>query len=244
MDDDQLPQALGEIMREQDRAQDPRLDRLARGEISDTERAELEAAAASDPALAAALALYAPLSPEVRGRLVETARRSARPPARLFTLPRLSGMAALAAAAVVAALALLPGAPPLPSYALHARAGDAEWRGAEAPRSHAVRADSEIQLVLQPDHPVESTIEARLFVIAGGTSARSPASFEISRDGAVRWRGRADAIAPGRSGPVTLVAVVGRAGHLPDEAPSATHTGEAWQSMSLRVEIRPAIETP
>jgi len=41
---------------------------------------------------------------------------------------------------------------PLPHYALHARAGDAEWRG-ETPTNQVLRSDSLMEIVLTPDHP-------------------------------------------------------------------------------------------
>jgi hypothetical protein len=218
-------------MKEEQQQLDPRLERLALGELSAEERRKLDEDAKSDPELASAIALYAPLSAESRARLA----REVKAPARVIPLRRIVAAASIAAAAAVAgALWLQIDRGPVPRYALAARAGDVELRGeAPAPQERTLRADSMIEIVLAPEVPADE-VDAKLYIREGGELVPSSASAQISEDGAVRWVGRAETLAGGRIGPVTFVAKVGRAGESPG----------AWQAMTLEVEIRAAGGAP
>jgi hypothetical protein len=225
MSDDPLAEAVASVMREEQI--DPRLERLARGELSDAERRTLEEEAKSNAELAQAMALHAPLSSEYRQKLAATVRP------KVIPLRRIVAIASLAAAAAVGGIVVLQPEPEMPAYALNARASDAEWRG-EAPRKREVRSDSTIEIVLTPATPVPGKVAAKLFVLENGALQEVAVRAQISDDGAVRWLDRADTISGGRTGPVTLVAKVGR----------ADDPERAWQSMTLDAEIRAAGVAP
>jgi hypothetical protein len=196
-DEDPLAIALGELMREQDKI-DPRLEKHARGELSAAEREALFEEAKNDPRLALAVQLYTPLSSQTIDRL-----STIRPPARVRWL-RVVVPVLAAAAAIVIAFLMFPGGDELPAYTLRARAGDAEFRGAAATKN-VLRADSELEVVLTPAEPVRTAVEAQLLVEGEASSARP----EISKDGAVRFRGRVDELVGARTGTTTLRFVVG-----------------------------------
>lgn len=73
-DDDPFLDALAELARAERTPPDPRLEALAAGALSADDEAALRAEAADDPALAAAVALYAPLGDESRDRFTAAAR--------------------------------------------------------------------------------------------------------------------------------------------------------------------------
>jgi hypothetical protein len=226
-DDEAMAKALGEIMMEQDERIDPRLELYAQGRLSADEKRELEERAKHDPLLAAALELHRPLAPAFKEQLKVTAMNAPRAKVLQLRKPAIALMAAAAAAAVT--FLLIDRQPEVaPRYALVAKAGDAEWRGeVAAVAKKETRADSEISLVLRPEKPVEGAIEASLFVVKDGQKARSPVAAEVSADGAARWIGRADELSGGRTGTVTLIAEIGRAGEQP------------WQSSAIDVLIQP-----
>lgn len=241
-EEDEIAGALGKIMIEREKSFEPSLERYAAGQLSDDERAALELRAASDPELARALEAHRPLSPEFHARLGAAVKSAlderpsdsvASHQSNLRVLraraPVIAAVLAAAAAALFFVIAKPTTSANAPRYTLVARAGDAEWRGEHAvqPERHVVREDSLLELILRPDHPAETHVEAALYVVQNGQRTRSSVPAEISRDGAVRFLARANELSGTRTGTVTFVLEVGEAG------------GDTWQSSSLEVLIRP-----
>lgn len=213
-DEEALAQAVATRMKEEDEAMDPRLERYARGELSEAERFALLRESADDPELAAQVELFAPLSSSLLDRVRPRPSRRRRARASVAV-----GAVALAAAASVALLLGLDPKAALPTYSFEVRAGDARFRSDEKALAagddvRVVRSDSMVELRLIPAEPVERAVEARLFVKVGETLFPSPIAPEISKEGSVRFRARAGALAGVDRGRVTLVAVVGRSGPL------------------------------
>lgn len=213
MSDESLEAEVARVMAAEDAALDPRLEAYARGTLDETSRRELEARAATDPALAAALVLFAPLDERL---LAATAARvdvavQDRPTPTRRVWRRRAGAAAAAIAAGLLALVLSGRGDeaPLPGYTLRARTGDAMLRSSTAAGAR-VRADSMIEVVLVPDAAVEGPVVGALFVRRDGAWQRSGVPPERSEDGALRWRGTAQALTGSVEGSVALWPSVAR----------------------------------
>lgn len=237
-DEDLFAQAIAAAMLEEE-ADDDRWVRLAEGRLSASERAELEAAATSDPDIAARLALYAPSSPLEQQVLVARAERAQRRPVARWVA---SGSAAMAAAAALA-LWIAP-APADNLFAYHAehQLGDAPTRGASAAPLAPVHPRSLLELRLRPERAVSGPLEARVYRLAAGSLEPLDLSPELSEHGAARVRVQAGVVAS--DGPARLVLVVARPGHLP--APDALRdalelqpspSGTGWSATSLAVSL-------
>lgn len=240
MADDDLGRRIGEHLKAETKEIDARLERYARGELDDDERAALESSGRDDPHLAEALALHAPLSDELRSRLAWQAMQSVRTSKRRRRFAIATGAAAVLAAAAAFFL-LFRGdlAPPLPEFAAVVEIGDLEWRGEPQGIPQSVAVDAPVTILLRPARSVSGDIEAALWVRSVGGVFRSPAAAEKSPDGAVRWVGTVDALARGQTGVMTFIAIVGRAGTLPDEEQiGAASAGEGWRAFSVTVDTR------
>lgn len=149
------------------------------------------------------------------------------------------------AAAAAAALWLAPsGGAPLPDYALHGTSGDALLRsGAGALPPHAaprLRADSLLELRMQPAEPVSGSVTAQLWVKGESEAGyeRTPAKPQIATSGAIRWRGAANVLLGGRTGPLELLVVVGRPDLVSatDAHPAPTADGVVQAQVQIHVE--------
>lgn len=243
MSDDPLLDAVGAAMNEEETAIDAQLEKYAHGTLSAEERAVLDKRIADDPEFAQKAELFAALSADTHQKLRSIATAASAPPAKPRVWPRVFAGSSVVLALAAAAILYVQSAPqiaPLPSYALRARAGDAEFRSEAAPESRTVRADSQVEIVLTPSERVTGELQTALFVRVDGKSLVPPVTPEISQDGAVRWRGRADQMGMTDRGEVQWIAIVGRRGTLPDADEAArAKTGNGWQAATLEVLIRP-----
>lgn len=213
MSDESLEAEVARVMAAEDRALDPRLEAYARGTLDEASRLELEARAASDPALAEALVLFAPLDERALAAVaaradVRVADRSA-PPRRMWRRRALAVASAIAAGWLVLLFMGRGDQGALPGYTLRVRAGEAVVRSSTVAGAR-VRADSMIEVVLVPDTAVEGTSVGALFVRHEGVWQRSALAPERSDDGALRWHGTAQAVTGVGEGTVALWPVVGR----------------------------------
>lgn len=232
----------------QDRLADPRWDALARGELSEEERAALAALADEDPALRGAPELFDPLGAEHEDRFLAAIRgEMAAAPSEKEGAPAEKEAPARAAAPVVSLderrtsrrrwaagvsttlalaaagalwIATRPGSggAPLPAYAL-AVTGERDTR-ADVPAPAVLSPGARVTLVLRPAAPAEGPLEARAFLVQRAAEIALDVSVEVSEDGAVRMVGRAPAGAALATGEAEVVAVIGRRGAL--GAPGAT----------------------
>jgi len=263
MNDDSLLRQLAGAARERTAEErerlDERWDRLAAGELSPEEEAELRAQAATSSAGREALAAFTPLGAEFEARMARLAGvgRAAAPAAPTEpvepagkTLPFRRRRAGLglgvglaAAAAIAAGLALGLARPaPFPLYQGSPLGGGSQTvRDPEAPRSFSP--GETLVWTLQPPTPVGETVEARAF-LAGPKGELRPwaATVQASAQGAVQIAGNLPRkLAPG---PWTLWVVVGRNGKLPDAGELSRHTGEAtprarnWMALQKTLQIQ------
>lgn len=227
MTDEPLMRALGEAEREAQEVPE-RWRRLATGEASPQEVAALEAEAARDPEVARLLARFSPFSAAEDEALVAALVTTTRPrrPARLRWA--VGGVALAAAAAALLTVALPRGAG-LPAYQLEASTPDLERRGdaptAGLPRHHP---DSALSLILRPEARVEGPVAVQAFLLMDGAAQPLDARWEV-KDGAARLDGRVGDLLPGRSGPLTLLAVVRPADAPPVSADALMAALEAEQ---------------
>lgn len=239
MDESDLGQRIGEHMKAEEKEIDPRLEGYAHGELGDEERAALESEAVRDPELARALTLHAPLSAEFRARLQSQSLRSIRTATRLRRRATTAGVVGALAAAAAVAFLLRPRPEALPDFAATIEVGDKEWRGQQQAHQNAADLDTPVSILLRPERAVSGQVDAALWVRTTDTIFRSPVAAERSPDGAVRWVGTAGSMASGRTGAVTLIAVVGRAGALPAEKSVVAQRGdEGWRSFWIAVDVR------
>lgn len=248
--DEALLGRLAATLREDDAAIDPRLDALCGGTISDADRAALEADAANDPALAAALEAFRPLDEAhhaaVTDRILGLASAKApatsepsRPAVPLIPLTRarrssmttiVPVVGALAVAAAVALYVGRAGSPTLPGYELVV-AGDRALRGGDAaPEPIAQLApDSRFELVLRPSSATQAQVELRAFLVRGDAAQPWNVTPEISAEGAVRIQGRVDALFPPGAGEWGVLLIVGPRGEVDVDAARAArlYAGEA-----------------
>ena len=233
--------AMADLIRAESANPDPRLERLARDELTEAETAQLYEDAARDPELARQVQLHAPMPDRVKERLYEVAAAGLRPrrPRRWWW----TGAGSLALAAAAASFFLMMASPAsLPEYVFKAQGQDVMFRGAagEAGASRTLRADSKLALILRPKVKVDD-VQGRLFVMANGVIRASSVVPEHSPDGAFRWRGTAEELTGLPAGEATLVAVVARPGSLPlsRELAAKSNRGPGWQAAAVHVLIRP-----
>jgi hypothetical protein len=239
MAESDLGRMIGEHMRADDNELDPRLEGYAHGEIGDEERAALEAEAARNPERARALSLHAPLSGEFRARLQAQSLRSVRTAPRLRRRATTIGVVGALAAAAAIVFFLRPRPEGLPAFAAAIEVGDQEWRGQQQPRRRAAHMDTPVSILLRPERAVSGQVDAALWVRTADATFRSPVAAQRSADGAVRWVGTAGSMASGRTGAMTFIAVVGRAGALPAaESVIAQRGDESWRSFWIALDVR------
>lgn len=191
-DDDTLLAALATHARE--RPPDACLDALLDGTLSAAERADLLAEGEHDPALAAGIGIFTPLDEAAMDRMSEhllanvigaesdDAEAPAEEPAEAapteakvlaFTPKRRWWIAApvLAAAAAIAFFVMRPSVSILPPYTAEVVGGDLEHRGEDKTplKARVLRADSRLQVSLQPPTTHAHAIEVHAFVHDGET---------------------------------------------------------------------------
>lgn len=210
-DDDDLLNALGGLLGEQD-AEDALLQAaLESGEAVD----------GVDPALLAALA---PLDERELGDI----QAQVRPQRDVLPFRRWWVAAVpLAAAAAAAVFLLRPTAPALPRYELTVRSQGAQvWRSGEAAPSGrpSFREGTRFDFVLRPAARVEGEVELRAVRVRG--EARTDWEPNVDRDpsGALRITGTVGPDLPAEPGGWTLVFEVGR-------------PGEAGQRFEVAIEV-------
>jgi hypothetical protein len=252
MNEDRLLRDLGHVAKEEEEAEQARLDerwdRLAAGTLTAEEELELRALSESSPEAREAWAAFRPLGPEFQARVVEKISRKRR--GRVLPFPpavRIGGwVTAAAAAAAVVVVLLRPSAPlpALPGYQIAVSAGASEMRGEQEETVQLAPGDQP-EVILRPDTAVTEgkSLEARCFLVRGGEQRRMEVvqgRFEPS--GAVKLKvSIARDLQPG---PWTLWAVVGRPGDLPDPAelrsPSAKDEVRRrnWVAVSQDVRIQ------
>lgn len=211
MEEEDLLARIGAHAREEG-ADDAVWERVARGEATAEELAELERRAEGDPDVAAMLAATRPLGARSEARIAE---RLAPPPAQagVVAIRRDLGRRALAyvgplalAAAVI--LYLVAGrhtrsadeGPELPVYAVTAL-GQQAMRGPAEPatRLHLkTGADAGFEIVARPETAAAERIVAYAFVIGEGEPSPLDAKVEIAPEGSVRIRGTARALTGAR----------------------------------------------
>lgn len=199
--------------------------RLAEGAASASEIATLQAEAQQDAQAALLWDRFRPLDAVDEQGIAEamlTHQRSSR------RGPSLWLGAGIAAAAAVAAFAWvgLPNETALPGYGLEASTPDIGYRGGrpavgDVPRHHP---DSALSLIVRPETPVAAPIAVQAFALVQDRAILLRATWELSPSGAARLDAQVSDLLPGRSGLLTLVAVV-----RPADAPPIS-SQRLWQA--------------
>ena len=214
MKDEELMDALGETAR--DRELDPRWEKLAAGELSDEELAELRADAGEE---AAALeAAFAPLEEDDHADFVSAILGADAQPAPVASVdPRpkrvpesrgargrrisrrgfLVGATAIGLAAAIALAVWVPqSTPALPEYAASVHGGARTQRGGDTPEGR-FRADDRVELRLRPSTETAIPVHAAVFRSRrDGASERVSLPIEVAASGAVRMSARASELLP------------------------------------------------
>jgi hypothetical protein len=250
MNGDDLLTQLAKAKREEDAsADDPRWEKLARGELSAAEDAELRARAETEPEVALLYEAYRPLSAQVKERIA--ARIASAPKSSVVVLRPWRRIAVivlpLAAAAAFVVAARRP-QPELdarsPSYTLEASRGDRAQRSAHetAPGPIALQRDSTLELVLRPSTPSSVPVTVRAFLVQGEDARAWSPPIQRSADGAARIAGKASELGL-QSGTWDLAFALGNADAVPSDpsaiaralrAPSSAHR---WQLLTTRVTV-------
>ncbi len=218
-ENDALASALADHARA-DREADPRWQALAEGRAS---AAEAEALAREDPAR---FERYRPFEDADDDALLDGALGAlaghasaggadevAGPLARIIRPARwrkaVYVIAPLALAAGLAFIVLRPGgsSPALPSYRLVDTSGDRATRSEEAAR--VVTPDARLRWILRPANPVQPIVDARAFVVDGDRRIPLELDFEGAPGGALRADAPVGEALPDRTGPVSLLIVIG-----------------------------------
>lgn len=207
MSEDRLLETIGRSAREEQK-DDARFERLARGDAD----AELERAAADDPAMAIRLAGSRPLDDatidRITARTLAVAKKA--PAAKVVPVWRrrlvtLAGPLALAAAMLVyVGVQRGPGGPELPEYSVTAT-GEQAMRGPAQPherdparasarlrlsRNARDARDARFELLLRPATAPEGKVVAYAFTFGPGPEpVPLDAKVEIAPDGPVRMSG-------------------------------------------------------
>jgi hypothetical protein len=239
MSEPSLADAVGAYVAEDEAGWDPRLERLAHGELSPAERAALERDAASDPELAPAVAAFTPPSEESLQELDRIAHRSLRG-RRARVIPLFMTLPVAAAIA----LSLWPSPQALPPMTLTVQAGDRPLREATLePQSLSLAGDSEIIISLRPEVTIEGALHTAVYATRGTRTWRVDAPVEVADTGAARLRARAEDLLGAAPGPGAVTLVVSRPGAGPsvaqlDAAGDGLRSGPGWQAARIQVVLR------
>jgi hypothetical protein len=234
-------------------ADDPVWERLASGELTAAEDAELRQRAAADPGVAALYEAYRPLEASTKERIARNALEQLQPaPQRAVWWRRAAMVAAPTAAAAAVAIVLMRAAAPsgpgaaVPAYALVVTGGDRATRsGGALPDSTPIELHrgSRLEIVLRPSTPAAGPVVVNAFLVRGSEARAWTLPMERSTDGAVRITGEAGALLAVPAGTWDLTFVVGREGAVtadPSEVARAARSGAGaheWQLLQRRVEL-------
>jgi hypothetical protein len=259
MSDDLWLRELAQVDREKQAEDrhllDERWDRLASGELSPDEEAELRALAATSGEARAAYEAFRPLGPDFQASVVRAIREQGfappvKPPARLLPFRRravhFAGWAAVAASAAAMMVLLVRPPAPLPEYGFPTVAGVQTMRGEEPdPAKVPVLVPGTFHVVLTPE--VETSgkgLEARCILVRGQDLRPLEVSSQIDQQkGAVKMEGSIDRDIP--PGTWTLWAIVGRRGKLPDPTDLQQRSARAkvvqrdWVAVPKEIRIQP-----
>lgn len=255
MEGDDLLQELGHHVRGEMAAapaDDPVWERLARGELSPAEDAQLRERAAADPEVATLYEAFRPLDGAARKRIAARVDAGLRPP-RVIAWRRaalLAGPLAVAAAVVlVVSVRLRQPAQPLtlvPEYSLALSGGDRATRsGTPAPSGPVeLHRSSSLEIVLRPATAVSHPTVVRAFLLQGADVRPWDVVMDRSSDGAVRIAGQAGALLTGvPAGSWDLVFTVAPEGSAqpdPGEVARAVHgegSAHSWQLLDARIRL-------
>ncbi|MEO1234112.1 MAG: hypothetical protein AAFZ18_34980 [Myxococcota bacterium] len=246
---DDFAREVGRLMQEDHEVElDPRLERLAAGELDPAARAALEREAESNPDLADALELFRPSTEAELATRLATATE-ARDAAPVVHLPFRAKVGAVAAAAAAAVVWVLPPTPPssLPPMTLEVTLGDRDQRGDAKATATIVDPGAEVQLVLRPDRAVATPVEAALYVQDETGRRRAPVDIRIAESGAVRVRHPVGQLGVGR---LTVALAVARRDHLPtptalfEGMKEGTAEGANWRASGISIEVRSSRAPP
>jgi hypothetical protein len=257
MNSDDLLGALGRVAREEAEAEDPRWERLARGELTAAEEAELRKQAETDPEIAMRYEAYRPLDREARERIV--ARLSGAGgggrvvPIRAWRRIAAVALPLAAAAAVVIWVERRGTEPPtlasndvVPAYSLAATGGDRPARSGDTPAAGGpldLHRESRLEIVLRPATAAPDGVAVRTFLVKDGAARPWSPAVQRSGDGALRVAGAAGALLGVPAGTWDLAFAVGREATLPSDpgavAAAVANPGapRAWQLLVQRVHL-------
>jgi len=260
-DDDLWIRELAQVNREKQAEEQTglaeRWDRLASGDLSPEEDAELRALAATSDEAREIYEAFRPLGPDFQASVVRAIREQGfapqtedapvEPTGKLLLFQRravqFAGWSAVAAAAAaMAVLVLRPAA--LPVYSVTALTGVRTMRGEEPdPAKVPVFVPGPFHVVLTPDVGSSGKgLEAQCFLLHGQDCRPLPVQSHIDEaKGGVRMDG---SIAPDiPPGTWTLWAVVGRQGKLPDPSALRNHSARVvrrdWVAVPKEIRIQP-----
>ncbi|MEQ8276921.1 MAG: hypothetical protein RMA76_25985 [Deltaproteobacteria bacterium] len=199
MKETELMDAIVEVAR--DERQVDQLARLAAGELSEPERAELMRAAEQDPALMRVVELCEPKADAFFEQLADGAEQAMKVHTIRPTRALWIGGAGALAASLVAGFLLLGQPTPLPDYSGRVQVA-VEYRSEDA--AIEARVGDRFTMLLRPATRVGREVDAWLFVVKG--DAVTPVDVTLERDasGAVRASGTV-----GSWGAAQIVAAVG-----------------------------------
>jgi hypothetical protein len=227
MEADDLLQQLGEHARDDAEGRGPAddavWDKLAGGELTPAEDAELRRRAADDPAVKTLYEAYRPLDEATKARLAARATRDLAP-RKVIAFRR----ALLLAGPIAAAAGLIlflsfrsssTAGPTLPAYSLSLSGGDRATRSGEPVEQGPVELHpgSRLEVVLRPATAVAGGVVVQSFVAEDGDARLLNVPIERSAEGAVRIAGEAQALLGAAPGSRTLAFVV-----CPEGAPLPT----------------------
>ncbi|MCU0662963.1 MAG: hypothetical protein MUC50_11635 [Myxococcota bacterium] len=223
--DEELLRLAGDVLRQPDLLDDPRLDALARGELSQEEVEELLAMERAGELQGGATEAFSAFSEGYLARLEQSmagdgtakndelsGRAKDAPVVTLSSAPRwkrsfVVGAPIVAAAAAVIALALWPvspSGPRLPGYTLELEGGLAKVRAVATPTADEpvrLSANTTLQLRLRPATRTSEPVFVRL--IAAGSEAASQRVVdpvvEVSESGTVTVRLSGEQLAPSQA---------------------------------------------
>jgi hypothetical protein len=199
---------------------DPRLERLALGDLSREELASLERDGAADARLRAQIELFRPMTGASRADAALASFLGPPPKRRARPVLRFLAYAAPALAAAAALVLVVRGHAPgdLPAYNARIPSADVRERGAGADPVDAVQSGPDFEMIVSPDRPTRGAVMARAYVGRGGALEAWRGSVEISSDGAVRLRGATAVVFGAEAGDRDVLVAIGDADALPESA--------------------------
>jgi hypothetical protein len=233
---------------------DPVWQRLATGELTPDEDAELRKRAAADPRAALLYEAYRPLDASLKARIAARATEAlAPPPPRVLSWRRAAVVIAPLAAAAAVALVLTrrPSTgddrkAALPIYAMDFQGGDRTTRSADPPSGEPAKLHrgSHVEVVLRPATAVGAHVSVRTFVVQGDAVRALDLPAERSSDGAIRIQGDAGTLfhdVPAGAWDLALtVGAEGAAAPQPNDVASALRGEDrphVWQLLHRRIEL-------